>query len=327
MKFPLCIAPATALALALNAPLAAQTIVIDNGIFDGILDGFPMLAPMNGQPDFGGNPLAVALQSGVTEERGIGEFPLAALADTPSSSIASARLVFNIDDVLSTFGPGTAFRGEAARTIFVHTYDGNGVIDLDDFLAIDRAPIRIDTTSRGTITDASLRQSGPLVFEVDITTDVRESVAAGAPALGVVWRTDDSPTGTSIDDLGDGGSGPPGTGGARMPFITIEVSAVPATPTTVPATPTSVPATSAPTATPSATASLRPPTATPFIGPCVGDCNDDGQISVAEIVTGVNIALQRLPLDRCVAFDLDGNGTVSISELILAVNASLFGCT
>jgi hypothetical protein len=32
---------------------------------------------------------------------------------------------------------------------------------------------------------------------------------------------------------------------------------------------------------------------------CVGDCDDDGTVTVDEIVKGVNIALGELPLDQC----------------------------
>jgi len=311
------IAAATSLA-------AAQTITLAEGaVFDGILDGFPMLAPLDGQPDFGGNALAVALQAGVTEERGVGEFPLAPLAGIAPAQIANAVLVFNIDDVLSTFGPGTAFSGRAASRMFVHTYSGNGTVDVADFLAVGRAPTTIDTTGFGPIDDARLRQNGPLVFEVDVTQDLRETLIAGATALGIVWRTEDSPTGTSLDDLGDGGAGPVGVAGAALPFIVIELVA----PTPVPsATPPATNTVAAASPTPSPTNTPAPPTATHFIGPCVGDCDGDGQIRVAEIITGVNIAIGRAEMSRCPGFDHDGSDSVAINELVLAVNASLRGC-
>lgn len=59
---------------------------------------------------------------------------------------------------------------------------------------------------------------------------------------------------------------------------------------------------------------------------CPGDCDGDGRVSIAELIRGVNIALGLAPLSNCPAFDRDGNGMVSIGELIAAVNASLGGC-
>jgi hypothetical protein len=66
------------------------------------------------------------------------------------------------------------------------------------------------------------------------------------------------------------------------------------------------------------------PTATP--GVCVGDCGGDGEVSVADLIVGVNIALGNLPLSDCPAFDADGSGTVDIGELIQGVNNALNGC-
>src|SRR5262245_22183850 len=59
---------------------------------------------------------------------------------------------------------------------------------------------------------------------------------------------------------------------------------------------------------------------------CVGDCNGDGSVTIAEIVTGVNIALGSLSLDRCPSFDCAGSGEVTVNCLIAAVIAALNGC-
>jgi Ca2+-binding EF-hand superfamily protein len=40
----------------------------------------------------------------------------------------------------------------------------------------------------------------------------------------------------------------------------------------------------------------------------------------------VNIALGNAPVSSCPAFDRNGDGEVSINELIAAVNAALNGC-
>jgi hypothetical protein len=44
------------------------------------------------------------------------------------------------------------------------------------------------------------------------------------------------------------------------------------------------------------------------------------------LITGVNIALGAAPLGSCPRFDADGNGMVTVDELIAAVNAALNGC-
>jgi hypothetical protein len=61
-------------------------------------------------------------------------------------------------------------------------------------------------------------------------------------------------------------------------------------------------------------------------GACTGDCNDNGAVSINELVLGVNIALGSSALSACPAFDADGLGTVSVSELVAAVNNALRAC-
>jgi len=59
---------------------------------------------------------------------------------------------------------------------------------------------------------------------------------------------------------------------------------------------------------------------------CVGDCDGDGRLTIDEIVTGVNIALGSLPLDRCPSFDCADKSEVTVDCLIKAVIAALNGC-
>ena len=213
----------------LAARAGAAVITLDENTpgtsFDGILDGFPGIAPLDGTADTGGNALGVGLKAGVTEERGIAEFSLAPLAGVAAGSITSAILTFNVDDVLSTFGPGTDFDGTASERIFVAVYAGDGAVALDDF----GKGSRVGTVNVGSITDASLGGSGPVKFTVDITAALKGVL--GSSHVGIVFSTDDSPTGTSLDDLGVGGSGPPGVNGATMPFITVNTAGGGPTPT------------------------------------------------------------------------------------------------
>jgi hypothetical protein len=59
---------------------------------------------------------------------------------------------------------------------------------------------------------------------------------------------------------------------------------------------------------------------------CVGDCDNSGTVTVDELVQGVGIALETLPLDRCQPFDCNGTGQVTVDCLVQAVNAALNGC-
>jgi hypothetical protein len=56
-----------------------------------------------------------------------------------------------------------------------------------------------------------------------------------------------------------------------------------------------------------------------------GDCNGDGRVTIEELILGVNIALGIQPVTACPAFDTDDSGSVTIDELIAAVNVALNG--
>src|ERR1700675_3448696 len=60
--------------------------------------------------------------------------------------------------------------------------------------------------------------------------------------------------------------------------------------------------------------------------PCVGDCDGNGEVTVDDILIGVNIALGNASVDQRPAMDANGDGQVSVDELITAVNNSLQGC-
>jgi hypothetical protein len=64
---------------------------------------------------------------------------------------------------------------------------------------------------------------------------------------------------------------------------------------------------------------------TPAAG-CVGDCNGNGTVSVDELITGVDIALGADPLTTCPALNCDGTGTVTVDCLVKAVDSALHGC-
>jgi hypothetical protein len=56
---------------------------------------------------------------------------------------------------------------------------------------------------------------------------------------------------------------------------------------------------------------------------CVGDCNGDLEVTIDEIITCVNIALDLANLDTCPSCDGDGDGEVTIAEIITSVNIAL----
>ena len=59
---------------------------------------------------------------------------------------------------------------------------------------------------------------------------------------------------------------------------------------------------------------------------CAGDCNWDSQVTIDELLRGVNIALGTAPLSACEMFDYDGSRTVTVDELVSGVGNTLNGC-
>ncbi len=49
-------------------------------------------------------------------------------------------------------------------------------------------------------------------------------------------------------------------------------------------------------------------------------------MTVNELVIGVNIALGNAASTACPPFDRNGDGQVTVNELVSAVNAALLGC-
>lgn len=59
---------------------------------------------------------------------------------------------------------------------------------------------------------------------------------------------------------------------------------------------------------------------------CAGDCNANGNVSIDELMRGVNILLGEADPRDCIALDVDGNLMVTVNELVGAVNGALEGC-
>jgi hypothetical protein len=71
-----------------------------------------------------------------------------------------------------------------------------------------------------------------------------------------------------------------------------------------------------------AIATARPPAAD--AQRCVGDCDGDREVTIDELIAGINDALGGE--EACLTFDWDDDGHVTVDELIIAVNEALDGC-
>jgi hypothetical protein len=82
---------------------------------------------------------------------------------------------------------------------------------------------------------------------------------------------------------------------------------------------------------PSPTSAWTAPPQSPTISPtpfveCAGDCDRDGLVTVAELIEGVRMSLGMLSVEHCAALDRDGNASVTVDELVVAVRAALSSC-
>jgi hypothetical protein len=59
---------------------------------------------------------------------------------------------------------------------------------------------------------------------------------------------------------------------------------------------------------------------------CAGDCDENGQVAIFELLRGVNILLGNDALAACRTFDSDGSGDVNVNEIVQAVSSALRGC-
>jgi hypothetical protein len=71
-----------------------------------------------------------------------------------------------------------------------------------------------------------------------------------------------------------------------------------------------------------ATATMSP---SPISG-CVGDCDENGVVTIDELAKGVDLASSGAAADACPAGDRDGDDRIGIDELIASVNEALGGC-
>lgn len=75
-----------------------------------------------------------------------------------------------------------------------------------------------------------------------------------------------------------------------------------------------------PTQTKTATATFSP------VEDCIGDCNGDNTVSIDELVLALDSALGGQPPDICTGLDTDTNGQISVDEIVRAVLSAIAGC-
>jgi len=173
----------------------------------------------------------------------------------------------------------------------------------------------------------------------EITHQMPKSNVDGTAAWSFTWQAPLVAGPQTIFGTGNSVNRNLTTTGDRAAATTLSVEVIPAQPTATPTetpTPTDSPtaedtATATITATATETATEAPsptPTLSPTAGPpsCPGDCNGDGEVTVDELVRGVNIALGSVAVSACPPFDLNGDGELTVDELVRGVNAALIGC-
>lgn len=69
---------------------------------------------------------------------------------------------------------------------------------------------------------------------------------------------------------------------------------------------------------------LHPTTTT--AQPCPGDCSEDGFVTVDEILVGIAIGLGTAVVSDCTSLDVDGNGFITVEEIVRSVLRALEGC-
>ncbi len=71
-----------------------------------------------------------------------------------------------------------------------------------------------------------------------------------------------------------------------------------------------------------------PTAAAAFTTPrCVGACNEDGKVTVHELITMAAIELGNAPVSDCLAGDENDDQRITVDEILTAVNNALNGCT
>src|SRR5262245_15198518 len=66
----------------------------------------------------------------------------------------------------------------------------------------------------------------------------------------------------------------------------------------------------------------------PVRAACEGDCNNDGEVSIDDLIAVVNVSLGEMPMSACPSADAaPGDGRVTIDEVVHSVRDALYGCS
>lgn len=80
-------------------------------------------------------------------------------------------------------------------------------------------------------------------------------------------------------------------------------------------------------ATATASVQISSPTPTPTLGACVGDCDGNGSVTISELITMINVALGNVPVGTCPAAACENVlSSLPVNCAIVAVNNALTGC-
>lgn len=165
-------------------------------------------------------------------------------------------------------------------------------------------------------------------------TPSRTSTATAHPSASPTASASASPTSSAAPTASataratSSATPPPSPTGTLPPTASATPPATATTGTTSTPSSTGV-ATASPTRsdTPQAspTATLSPLTTPTSPTGCVGDCDGNGSVTISELISGVGIALGTLPVSACPAFE-NGAGMVDIAQLVKGVANALDGC-
>ncbi len=241
---------------------------------------------------------------------------------------------YDDEDVLQRSFGGLSIPGVSPWGTFVNNSWAGA--DLDAFSVQFAAPPAATPTATSsatlTSTPTSTPSSTPTATPTQTTTGtVTMSVTSTATATATATPTHTATrSGTVTTTVTSTPTATPTHTATRSETVTMTAtSTATATATNTGTVPTPVPttATNTATATATSTGTVPTPTATPTGQPCASDCDGNGTVSINELVRAVNIALGRQGVDACPAADLDGNGSITINELIRAVADSLGRCS
>lgn len=205
---------------------------------------------------------------------------------------------------------------------------GQALIAFTDLAAAEPTRTATSTPTRTrtpTVTSTPTRSSTPTAtLRTPSATATRTATSQPPTAT----PTDEIPVATATRTRTRTTTRTPTTGIGDPTATATEVS-VDATPTSTEqpllATPTPTAPDNEPTETETPTEETPEPTETETAS-CAGDCDGDQAVSIAELISAVNIALGKREVDGCPTVDTDGDGVVRVNELVTAVSRALRGC-